>query len=807
MRLNFLELRNYRKFEHARMELPDGIIGIVGNNGAGKSTLVESIAWALFGNQQDIVRAGKESIRRDGAKQTEPTSVRLEFTYAGEEYVVIREMVGKNLTIDASLMVNGKVQATGSNPVSEHIEKKLGMDYKSFFISVFAKQNDLAAFFQLSEGNRRKTVLRMLGIDRLDEIVERMSKAEHTVRERTELTRAVLIDENGRPRKESLFERGRELSGSELSLTKEILQLRKEQESIKEEEKSIGQRASEISERLRLLRDRKSKLDMEQARLAANKKESERINKALRESEEAQASFAGLKDLNVEMGLIKEKHDRLLTLRNNQAGNARLTSDLHSISDEISKLNDEIEEFSKELKKEENLTGMMRQNTERITEIQKDMEALKDSQSEIKERIRSFKENVGQDEQHLKEIESLGPEGICPTCERPLKEHHQMLRDKLSSIIENAKQNLKSLESTSNDDEKELSRHQKEMEALKKKSEALIKKEKRVTTLEGNLRIAVRSRGGLEERRKRIESELTKSGTVRFNQKELDETKGRIEELSNKRDVLMGMASITKKLPELKENAKEIEKELKRLESAIDELEFDSSEIEMLDGIMNEIEGKRAGLRKGHDEVFESILTKTRQKEAVSSEVAVISKEQKSLEEKEKDLKSFEIDLEYATKLRDLVTDFKVQLVSRIIPMLSDIASQLLSQLTDGRYNSLTLDDGYNIYIEDGGEKRILERFSGGEADLANLCLRLAISRVIAERTSTEGINLLVLDEIFGSQDTSRKRNLMMSFNALSNQFRQIFLITHIDDVREYLTSVIDVREDEHGISHARLAE
>ena len=56
------------------------------------------------------------------------------------------------------------------------------------------------------------------------------------------------------------------------------------------------------------------------------------------------------------------------------------------------------------------------------------------------------------------------------------------------------------------------------------------------------------------------------------------------------------------------------------------------------------------------------------------------------------------------------------------------------------------------LLVYDNGNAYGIERFSGGEEDLANLCLRLAISEVITERAG--GVfNFIILDEIFGSQD------------------------------------------------------
>jgi len=106
--------------------------------------------------------------------------------------------------------------------------------------------------------------------------------------------------------------------------------------------------------------------------------------------------------------------------------------------------------------------------------------------------------------------------------------------------------------------------------------------------------------------------------------------------------------------------------------------------------------------------------------------------------------------------------------------------------------------------VYDNGSCYSIERFSGGEEDLANLCLRLAISEVITERAG--GIfNFIILDEIFGSQDTIRRQNIMHALNSLSSKFRQIFLVTHVEDVKNYMENTVTVVETESGISAIKL--
>jgi exonuclease SbcC len=116
-----------------------------------------------------------------------------------------------------------------------------------------------------------------------------------------------------------------------------------------------------------------------------------------------------------------------------------------------------------------------------------------------------------------------------------------------------------------------------------------------------------------------------------------------------------------------------------------------------------------------------------------------------------------------------------------------------LRELIDSRTAELELDERYNISVlEDGIAKPVL---SGGEEDLANLVLRLAVSQMIAER-SGQAFSLLVLDEVFGSLDETKRFNVVELLRGLADRFEQVILITHIESVREGIDQVISVRYD-----------
>ena len=133
----------------------------------------------------------------------------------------------------------------------------------------------------------------------------------------------------------------------------------------------------------------------------------------------------------------------------------------------------------------------------------------------------------------------------------------------------------------------------------------------------------------------------------------------------------------------------------------------------------------------------------------------------------------------YGEKLGQLFAEYRHDLIASIRPSLADLSSRLFSDMTDGKYSLVELDEKYNLRVMDSGAFYGVDRFSGGEKDLANLCLRLAISLALTESAGMQR-SFVILDEVFGSQDNQRKELILKSMGKLKNRFPQILLITHI---------------------------
>jgi exonuclease SbcC len=139
-------------------------------------------------------------------------------------------------------------------------------------------------------------------------------------------------------------------------------------------------------------------------------------------------------------------------------------------------------------------------------------------------------------------------------------------------------------------------------------------------------------------------------------------------------------------------------------------------------------------------------------------------------------------------------TDLRTDLNTQLRPDLSELASGFLRDLTNDRYSEMELDEDYMATLLDGGEAKPV--ISGGEEDVANLALRLAISQMIADRAG-QPLSLLVLDEIFGSLDEERRNAVVELLRTLADRFPQVILITHIESVRDGFDRVVRVEFDE----------
>lgn len=106
--------------------------------------------------------------------------------------------------------------------------------------------------------------------------------------------------------------------------------------------------------------------------------------------------------------------------------------------------------------------------------------------------------------------------------------------------------------------------------------------------------------------------------------------------------------------------------------------------------------------------------------------------------------------------------------------------------------------DTLDILIADARGTRPYETYSGGEAFRVNFAIRLALARLLAQRSGT-ALQMLIVDEGFGSQDEEGCDRLIAAINAIASDFSCILTVTHMPHFKEAFQARIEVCKTENG--------
>ena len=99
--------------------------------------------------------------------------------------------------------------------------------------------------------------------------------------------------------------------------------------------------------------------------------------------------------------------------------------------------------------------------------------------------------------------------------------------------------------------------------------------------------------------------------------------------------------------------------------------------------------------------------------------------------------------------------------------------------------------------------ERSYEMYSGGEAFRVNFAIRIALSQLLARRANAK-LQTLFIDEGFGTQDAQGLEALIEAIQSISDDFERIFVITHIEALKDAFPARIEVVKTPAG-SKARI--
>jgi exonuclease SbcC len=824
---------------------PFDLACISGHNGAGKSSLLDAITWSLFGEAR-----GKSSDVINLRQDVKAAEVALTFQHEENVYRVQRTLPrNKNTLLEFQVRTQ-----TGWKPLSEkttretqaRIEQTLRLDFETFVNASFFLQGKADQFTQQNASKRKEVLSNILGLEMWEDYKNRTAEKRKALEREVDEIDGRIREIDAELAEEDL--RKTRLAELESSL-KQLTTARTAQESILE---NIKRNAALVEEQRKMTamlfegleRARSARAGLED-RLAAKQADRDSYADLVHRAREIEAAHKAWqksrKELeewdNIASQFHEYEKDRVPLLEQIAVEKARLEQELEGLREQGKTMDDQflatrnlsaqiayakqlLSESEKRLKEREQFQAQAQTARERQAELKAENEALKADMNELKERIDSLRAAEG---------------ASCPLCGQELSPEHRVAT--LRQLESEGKQEgdrFRANQAESAELAKQITNYELQITKLASAKNDRVQYASEVSQLTERLdtlqALAKEWESAGKKRLKEVEKVLYTGKFAVDEQKQLAKLNKQLEKLGydvsahdNARESEVELRAVEEEYANLKsarEVSKQIESEIVNLKSEIKNRE---SEIESLEADYAAAQANLESAQVGAPDLDEAERELFRLREAENktrSELGGAKQRVDVLEVQRTRRQTFDEACEELQKQiarhRTLERAFgkdgvPALLIEQALPQIEDKANELLDRLSDGQmsirfatqieYKDKRRDDlreTLDIQISDTAGIRNYEMYSGGEAFRVNFAIRLALSKILAQRKGAR-LQTLVIDEGFGSQDTQGRQRLIEAINLVKNDFAKILVITHLDELKDAFPTRIEVEKTERG--------
>lgn len=817
---------------------------ISGSNGAGKSSLLDSITWALFGQ----ARRRDDSLINSHAIAAEVT---FDFQYENNMYRVQRSKQRDKSTVLEFLICNADgiwkpLTERSMRETEGRINSTLRMDYDTFINSSFLMQGHADQFAQQKPGDRKKVLSAILGLEIWDQYKLEATERKKSVEGEIKALDAQLQDIDAELAEEP--ERKQKLHDVEVRM-EQLNQLRKDKENwlamnqrlaamLDEQRRSVElfeRNALDSRVRYNRLRVELDALNQERAGYQEVLKGEQEILSAYQHWQDLRAALERWDSVAANFREIEARRNTPLTAitaEGSRLGQERsqLISQEQTVMEEQARLLDldqqagalaiEIQRLENELSYRSQLEIDFRDTQARAAEAQAENRSLREAMRALKERI-----------DRLEQVEGA----VCPLCGQPLSTEE---RANLVASLEiegkemgdrfRANTDLKTqAESQTRELQakiKTLDNTDEELRGFSRQHDRLVGEQARINanvsawTAGGALRLMEVNRmladeDYANEARAELAEIDAQSKALGYDAAEHDAVR-RAER--DGRNAEAGMRALDAARASLEPVERQISSKESNIAQEGDVLAQQEQQYQTARIRYEKEAADLPDLNQAEQEVYAIQQEDNRLRMEVGmvrQRVAILDtlRERRARIVLQRDGHTMQV-----ARLKTLEHAFSKDgvpalLIEQALPDIETEANEILDRLSNGQmsvhfetqrqYKDKTRDDRretLDIIISDGAGPREYELFSGGEAFRINFAIRLALSRVLAQRAGAR-LQTLVIDEGFGSQDADGRQRLIEAINQVRPDFQKILVITHMEELKEAFPARIEVEKTPQG--------
>ncbi|HUH13950.1 MAG TPA: SMC family ATPase, partial [Longimicrobiales bacterium] len=415
MKLVRLELENFRQHAATTLHFPEGLTGIIGPNGAGKSTLLEAVGWCLYG--AGAARGTNETIRFTKAPGGGRVRAELVFEMDGHEFRVVRSLTAADVFLDGE----PTPVATTIGGVTDYLRRQLAMTREEFFNTYFTGQKELQFLAQLGPAQRARFLNQVLGYERLRAAQDRVRAR------RSELRHETLGLKAGLPDPEKLEEE-RERAQAALAEAEGV------RAAAADALRAAEARLAEVRprwERAQADRERDRELlhgaEMAARELEAAERELAGVEAELARIAAAETELAPLRSRLAELPTVQAECERLASLARAAERRRGLEVTEGQLAADVAQEAARLEALATAPEYLERTQEEARTHEAAVAAAEGELRVLNDAwvqrRQEIETKLRTYHDSYRELKAKIEQLREAGPQGTCPTCERPLEDH------------------------------------------------------------------------------------------------------------------------------------------------------------------------------------------------------------------------------------------------------------------------------------------------------------------------------------------------------------------------------------------------